>query len=87
MRRNHCRQAQQASNPACHPERIDGTLNHFARDLGIPFDVSGAIDIICAGHSIGIDVGAVNDIYFLNNSSVGLYPAIVKLRESLPDHL
>lgn len=40
-----------------------GALNHFARDLGIPFDVSGAIDIVCAGHSIGIDDGAVNDSY------------------------
>jgi len=60
-----------------------GTLNHFARDLGIPFDVSQAMDIICAGKSEAIDVGVVNDCYFLNNSSVGLYPAIVKLRESL----
>ena len=51
-----------------------GTLNHFARDLGIPFDVSKAIDIICAGHSKFIDMGAVNDCYFLNNSSVGLSP-------------
>ena len=60
-----------------------GTLNHFARDLGIPFEISQAIDIICAGHSKVVDIGVVNDCYFLNNSSVGLYPAIVKLRESL----
>lgn len=60
-----------------------GTLNHFARDLGIPFEVTQAIDIICAGHSKAVDVGIVNNSYFLNNSSVGLYPAIVKLRKSL----
>ena len=60
-----------------------GTLNHFARDLGIPTDISQAVDIICAGHSKAIDVGLVNDNYFLNNSSVGLYPAMVKLRETL----
>jgi diacylglycerol kinase family enzyme len=60
-----------------------GTLNHFARDLGIPIDLSQAVDIICAGHSKAVDVGMVNDCCFLNNSSVGLYPAIVKLRESL----
>lgn len=60
-----------------------GTLNHFARDLKIPMDLSQAVNIICAGHSKAIDVGAVNDRFFLNNSSVGLYPAIVKLRESL----
>ena len=60
-----------------------GTLNHFARDIGIPMDLTEAVNIICAGHSKAIDLGAVNDCYFLNNSSVGLYPAIVKLRESL----
>jgi YegS/Rv2252/BmrU family lipid kinase len=60
-----------------------GTLNHFARDLNIPSDISKAVDVICDGHSEAIDVGCVNDNYFLNNSSVGLYPAIVKLRESL----
>ncbi len=60
-----------------------GTLNHFARDLDIPIDVARAVDIICAGHSKAIDVGVVNGCHFLNNSSVGLYPAIVRLRESL----
>jgi YegS/Rv2252/BmrU family lipid kinase len=60
-----------------------GTLNHFARDLGIPFDIRKAVDIICTGQSKAVDVGMVNDCYFLNNSSLGLYPAIVKLRESL----
>ena len=60
-----------------------GTLNHFARDLNIPSDISKAVDIICAGYSEAIDIGCVNDTYFVNNTSVGLYPAIVKLRESL----
>lgn len=60
-----------------------GTLNHFARDLGIPFDVAKAVDIICAGYSEAVDIGCVNERYFVNNSSVGLYPAVVKLRESL----
>jgi len=60
-----------------------GTLNHFARDLDIPIDASRAVDVICAGHSKAADIGVVNDFHFLNNSSVGLYPAIVKLRESL----
>ncbi len=60
-----------------------GTLNHFARDLNIPFDISRALDIICAAYSEAIDIGCVNDTYFINNTSVGLYPAIVKLRETL----
>jgi diacylglycerol kinase family enzyme len=60
-----------------------GTLNHFARDLGIPFNMPKAVEIICGGYSEAKDVGAVNERYFVNNASVGIYPAIVKLRESL----
>lgn len=60
-----------------------GTLNHFAKDMKIPTDIAKAIDTIVAGHVQSIDVGEVNGHIFVNNSSVGLYPSIVKLRESL----
>ena len=58
-----------------------GTLNHFARDLGIPLDAADAARVIVAGHTIPVDVAEVNGRIFLNNSSVGLYPRIVQLRE------
>lgn len=58
-----------------------GTLNHFARDLGVPVDMREAAAVIVAGHCICIDAGDVNGRLFLNNSSVGLYPRIVELRE------
>ena len=58
-----------------------GTLNHFARDLGIPFDLGEAAGIIAAGHTRTIDVGEVNQRIFLNNSSMGMYPRIVSERE------
>ena len=58
-----------------------GTLNHFARDLGIPLDAADAARAIVAGQTIAIDVAEVNGRIFLNNSSVGLYPRIVQLRE------
>ncbi len=58
-----------------------GTLNHFAKDLGIPLDVSEAAKIIAAGHTADVDVGSVNGHIFLNNSSLGLYPSIVRNRE------
>jgi diacylglycerol kinase family enzyme len=57
-----------------------GTLNHFAKDLGIPLEVPAAIDIICRGHVREVDVSEVNDTVFVNNSSVGLYPRLVELR-------
>jgi diacylglycerol kinase family enzyme len=60
-----------------------GTLNHFAKDLHIPLDLEGAARTIIAGHSIKVDVGEVNDRIFVNNSSLGLYPSIVRQREKV----
>jgi YegS/Rv2252/BmrU family lipid kinase len=60
-----------------------GTRNHFARDIGMPTDLSAAIDLLARGTHRRIDVGAVNDRYFVNNASVGLYPELVGLREHL----
>jgi diacylglycerol kinase family enzyme len=64
-----------------------GTLNHFARDLGILFDVEQAVRIITKGEPQGVDVGEVNGRIFINNSSIGLYPAAVRLREKYLDRL
>lgn len=58
-----------------------GTMNHFAKDLGIPLDLDGAIQVILKGHAIEIDVGEVNGRIFINNSSLGLYPNIVRERQ------
>ncbi|MET0531090.1 MAG: diacylglycerol kinase family protein [Microvirga sp.] len=58
-----------------------GTLNHFARDLGIPTDVEEAIALIAAGETRYLDVGEVNGATFINNSSIGLYPYLVLDRE------
>ena len=57
-----------------------GTLNHFAKDLGIPLDLEGAVKIISAGHAVSVDVGEVNGRVFVNNSGLGLYPSIVNHR-------
>jgi diacylglycerol kinase family enzyme len=58
-----------------------GTLNHLARDAGIPAELKEAAAIIAAGHVREIDVAEVNGRVFVNNSSVGLYPDMVRLRE------
>jgi diacylglycerol kinase family enzyme len=60
-----------------------GTLNHFARDLHIPLDLEKAVATIVGGRVDAVDVGRVNDRVFVNNSSIGLYPDIVSLREQL----
>lgn len=58
-----------------------GTLNHFAKDLGIPLDLEEATKLILKGSWCKVDVGEVNGRCFLNNSSLGVYPVIVRLRE------
>lgn len=60
-----------------------GTLNHFAKDLRIPMDPAQAVKAIVARHVTGVDVGYVNERAFINNSSIGVYPGIVEMREEL----
>ena len=58
-----------------------GTLNHFAKDLDIPLELEEAVGNIIDGNSIAVDVGEVNGRVFINNSSLGLYPDMVRDRE------
>jgi diacylglycerol kinase family enzyme len=58
-----------------------GTLNHFAKDLGLPLELDAAVDRIARGQMHRVDVGEVNGRVFVNNSSLGLYPDIVRERE------
>jgi diacylglycerol kinase family enzyme len=60
-----------------------GTLNHFARDAGIPNDLAAAVGVVVAAHVVSVDVGEVNGHTFINNSSIGVYPDIVIEREKL----
>ncbi|MFL6859100.1 MAG: diacylglycerol/lipid kinase family protein [Allosphingosinicella sp.] len=64
-----------------------GTLNHFARDAGIPLDLEAAVDAIAAGRTRRVDVAEVNGRVFINNSAVGLYPRLVRDREKQQRHL
>jgi len=64
-----------------------GTLNHFARDAGVPLDLDAAVATICTGDVKEVDIGRVNGRLFLNNSSLGLYPQVVKVREALTERL
>jgi YegS/Rv2252/BmrU family lipid kinase len=61
-----------------------GTANSFARTLGIPLDLDGAIDVIANGAGRSIDVGCINGDYFLNAAALGLAPMVA---ESVPHGL
>src|SRR5262249_4136304 len=64
--------------PAVPPLR---PLQHFARDLGMPLDLAGAVAIVARGQAIEVDVGEVAGHVFVNNASIGLYPELVRDRE------
>ena len=60
-----------------------GTLNHFAKDLHIPLDLMGAVRNLVEGRAVNVDVGEVNGMLFINNSSLGIYPKLVRMRERI----
>jgi diacylglycerol kinase family enzyme len=64
-----------------------GTLNHFAKDLGIPLDLTAAVRVLSAGNVRRVDVGEVNGRPFVNNCSIGLYPHIVTYRDRQRERL
>lgn len=53
-----------------------GTTNNFARSLGIPLDVEGAIEVIATGKVADVDLGKVGDDHFANVAAIGLSVAI-----------
>ena len=58
-----------------------GTLNHFARDLGISFELEKAAQVIAIGNEQRVDIGEMNGRLFINNSAIGLYPLMVVDRD------
>lgn len=59
-----------------------GTFNFVSRGLGLPEEPEAAARAILAGHPHRISVGTVNDLVFLNNLSLGVYPRILAEREA-----
>ena len=64
-----------------------GTLNHFARDHGIPTDLDEAATVAASGVITGADIGYANDSVFLNTSSIGAYVTFVRDRERLEKYV
>ncbi|HEX2575364.1 MAG TPA: diacylglycerol kinase family protein [Aquihabitans sp.] len=60
-----------------------GTFNHFAKDLGIPADLDEAVRSLVTGDQRRVDIGEVNGRVFVNNSALGVYPAMIALRDRI----
>ena len=61
-----------------------GTANSFARTLGVPLDLDGAIEVIRTGRRRRIDLGMIDNDYYANNAAIGLSPLI---GETIPPDL
>jgi len=53
-----------------------GTANSFARTLGIPLDLDGAIATIVTGKRRAVDLGVIDGDYFANSAAMGLSPLV-----------
>ena len=58
-----------------------GTFNHLAKDLKIPLSLDSAIKTLFNGQVVNVDACMVNNKVFINNSSIGLYAKLVRLRQ------
>ncbi|HET6399743.1 MAG TPA: diacylglycerol kinase family protein, partial [Candidatus Thermoplasmatota archaeon] len=58
-----------------------GTLNHFAKDAGIPLPLAEAATVAAGGQPGLVDVGDADGRTFLNNVSIGIYPEAVRERD------
>lgn len=61
-----------------------GTANSFARSLGIPLTVEGAVDVIRNGRPRRIDLGMIDKDYYANCAAMGISP---KIAETVPHRL
>lgn len=55
-----------------------GTANSFARTMGIPLDLDGAVGVISGGEARSIDVGKIGERHFLNAAALGIAPEVAK---------
>ncbi len=61
-----------------------GTMNLFARSLGVPLDLAAAGEALAAGTISPCDIATANGRPFIHQYSVGLHPSIIQLREETP---
>jgi len=60
-----------------------GTMNLFARSLGLPLKLEQALEALAGGEVTEIDIATANDRPFVHQFSVGIHPKLVKLRSAL----
>src|SRR5215472_1067428 len=62
----------------------NGTTNVWARELGIPIDEAGAREVLVNGQTRRVDLGCINDRYFLLMVGIGLDGEVTQVVERKP---
>jgi diacylglycerol kinase family enzyme len=57
-----------------------GTMNLFARSLGLPLEMHAAAEAIADGEVVPVDIGEVNGRYFVHHVTLGLHARMILLR-------
>jgi diacylglycerol kinase (ATP) len=60
-----------------------GSANDIVYALGLPTDLHEAARVIAAGKTRAMDLGKLNDRYFVNNSAAGLEPYVTLQHEKI----
>jgi diacylglycerol kinase family enzyme len=60
-----------------------GTMNLFARSLGIPLSLDEAVAAFASGHIRAVDMASANGQPFVHQFSVGMHPRIVEMRSRM----
>jgi diacylglycerol kinase (ATP) len=60
-----------------------GSANDLAFNVGLPTDLMEAARVIAAGKTKLVDVGKLNDRYFINNSAAGMEPYVTIKHEKI----
>ncbi|WP_237152513.1 diacylglycerol/lipid kinase family protein [Oryzibacter oryziterrae] len=60
-----------------------GTMNLFARALGLPLDIWAVPMVLAAGNTLAVDIGSADGHPFVHQFSAGLHARMVRLRNAM----
>lgn len=60
-----------------------GTMNLFARAVGVPLDLEQALQALAAGHIEAVDIATANGQPFVHQFGVGIHARLVRIRDGM----
>lgn len=60
-----------------------GTMNLFARALGVPLALEEAVEALASGHIGSVDIGTANGKAFVHQFGVGIHARLVRIRQGM----